>query len=187
MIQITAQEFVDMIEHRNGAAMAVGFNSITKATNVKTRNPFGRVLKKSRVAGIVNFAYEDAVNRQRLREDKPADFVAKRRQWGRRSGAWVLHNDKIYLTVKVQSTQEPEYLDEAHQPIHRDDLAPYFNSRGHAAAQNLEREIVTRDYDIRNITVIRMLGEEYVISHRQENPIVRDAALETQELALAAN
>lgn len=60
-------------------------------TGGKSNPFFGRVTKIAHVNGMINWLYENAVNKQRLREEQPTDdegaiepFIAEPRPWGKR-------------------------------------------------------------------------------------------------------
>lgn len=166
MEQITAQQFVNKILERPGAIILT-FTSTTEPKLKKTwTGP--KVYKQSTVNGIVNYNYQDAVNRQRVREGLSADFVSEPRTWGERvSGTpFILHNGQVYFTVKIQSTKQPVYVDAEGNTILVDELRPHFYAKSNSSRQGVEDEVVTRDYALGNITSLTLNGIHYILVHR---------------------
>lgn len=168
--QITVQQFIDMVLERAGAQIV----TITTATEPKLKrtNPFGVITKTSVVNGVINFNYQNAVNRQRGREGNDEQFTSAPRQWGQRieGTPFVEHNGQHYLTIKVEKTSAPpSYVDAMGQTVNHEDLMPHFyaSSRG-SGRQMVADEVITRDYKLANVTAIKMRGKTYMIIQRGE-------------------
>ncbi len=167
--QLTVQQFIDMVLERRGAQIV----TITTATEPKLKktNPFGVITKKSVVNGIIDYNYQAAVNRQRDREGNNEQFTAAPRQWGQKveGTPFVEHNGQYYLTIKVEKTDTPEYVDDHGHAVNHEDLLPHFyaSSRG-SGRQMVAAKIITRDYKLANVTAIKMRGATYMIVQRGE-------------------
>lgn len=163
---ITMQQFVDLILNRKGAQIV----TLTTATEPKLKrtNPFGTVTKISVVNGVINYNYQNAVNRQREREDKETDFVSQPRTWGQKipHTPFVEHNGKYYLTIKVEKCQSPTYVDSTGHEINPDDLRPHMYAQSSSSRQDLDKEIITRDYSLSNVTMATLSGVNYQIINR---------------------
>src|SRR5690554_7875233 len=57
---------------------------LKKHRDTKEPLPYKEVKKTSVINGVINFKYENSVNKQREREDSTADFIAEPRKWGTR-------------------------------------------------------------------------------------------------------
>lgn len=179
---LTTQELIDLIASREGKATILTLETCTELVAGKgklkaaARNEFGNsVFKFSVVNGAVNNNYERAVQRQQVREGQSGEFQAEARSWGTRHGAFVVHGDKNYLTLRVISTKDPVYKDADGQTIANERIHPFLSARGRSARQGVEEQIIVCDYNIKNITAVRFNGVRYQIVHRG-NAVVPTAA-----------
>lgn len=137
----------------------------------KTKNPYlGRVYKIARVNGIIGiWSYTNSVNLQRSREDKESNFEAITRTWGARipRTPFVAHKEKLYLETKVQKSSSVLYLDgkiaTKKQLTHINKFLQ--KKEGESRRQQVDKEIVLRDYDLNNITHLQLNGEVYEIEN----------------------
>jgi len=138
-------------------------NAETTPKMRKTDNPYVDVVKVSSVNGIINWIYEDAVNKQRSREELEPNFTAFPRKWGNRikGSPLVEHNGNYYLEMKVQSAQAQYIL--GNEEIAVSELIPYFYDRS-KSRQGVEKEVVLRDYALENIKSIKYAGQLIEIS-----------------------
>lgn len=153
-----------------------GFVTIQTLTEVKLeasgRAILGQVFKRARVNGVVNFRYANSVNRQRIREALAANFIAAGRKWGThvvgtpfivhvtKAGEW-----KLYLEVKVERSLGYEYLDAQGNEIPKEQVHFYLPQKSESR-QGVEKEVILRDYDVQNITGMRINGVE--VAQEQE-------------------
>ena len=160
---ITQPALVAMLSGIRGATFATLITE-TDSRLKKTGNPFGQVQKVSRVNVTLGFQYEAAVNRQRVREDAEADFQAMPRQWGNRiPGTFLVeHKGKLYLETKVERSLGCAYVDAKGRELTREEVEPFLPSRG-ASRQEVEKEILVRDYALDSIRSIACNGETYMV------------------------
>lgn len=151
---------------RVSQSMPIGMTAVTVPTLRKRKNPWaGRVMKISRVNGFINWRYTSAVNRQRTREHRKADFQAVERCWGTRlrDTPLIEYGDELYLDVKVQARQviytDTETLTEIPWP----DIKPFVPPIKKARRQRLNRDVILRDFNIENIAELRINGEVWRI------------------------
>lgn len=143
-------------------SMPIGMTTVTVPAMRKKNNPyFGHVAKISRVNGWINWRYAKSVNRQRVRERKRADFQALVRAWGMRveKTPLIKHGDALYLDVKVQQ-RHVIYIDtrsatEIPWPL----IKPFVRPPQKARRQNLDRDVILRDFKVTNIAELRIAGE----------------------------
>lgn len=168
---LTQAAMVEMLSGIRGATFATLITQ-TDARLRKTGNPFGQVQKVSRVNVCLGYQYEKAVNRQRIREDSEADFRAGPRQWGTRIPGtfFVEHKGKTYLETKVERSLGHAYIDSRGRQLTDDEVAPYLPARGENR-QEVEREILVRDYSLDSIRSIACRGETYLMMHDVTVPI----------------
>ena len=167
MIQITVQQFIDMVLSRAGAQIV----TIITATEPKLKktNPFGIITKKSVINGIINFNYTNAVNRQRNREGNEQEFTAATRSWGQKVAGtpFVEHNGQYYLTIKVEKTEKPEFVDPNGNTVNVEDLQQHFYASSRSSGRQMVADaVITRDFKLSNVTAIKMNGEQYMIVQR---------------------
>jgi hypothetical protein len=152
------------------AAQAVAITAMHEPAMTVRRNPFrGRVLKKSRVNGFINFRYESVVRKQQKREAQPAEFVAAPRKWGSRIRGCplVIHvSDQglhLYLELKLERA-ERLYFDKAtREPIDAKLLAPFLKKR-RPGRQHLKKQVELRDYRLDHISELRIAGTVHCVT-----------------------
>lgn len=159
MQTLNRQELLELLSNVNGTT----FVSLETRVNprLKSGNPFVNLEKVSKVCGAIGFNYQNSVNNQRLREDLKNDFKSEPRKWGQRvSGTpLVRHNNKLYLEIKVQSS-ESDFFDK-NQRINIDKIKPWEYTS--TSRQGLEKDVILRDYSIDNISRITINKKEYRI------------------------
>lgn len=148
---------------------AISIDVETEVRMRKTDNPYFGATKRNRVAGLIGFDYENSVNNQLGREEKTMDFVAQEHKWAKPTDSRnLLTNEastKLYLRLKVQSASHPVYSFNGRE-ISKDLLVPFIPITKKPNTQaNLDKEIIVRTYDMDNIKSVRMLGDEFVVTH----------------------
>ena len=154
---LTFDELRDSLLTFKGAVI-VTIHTDTVPTMNKTGNPYVGARKRSKVNGMINWIYECAVNRQRIREGLTADFQAYPRKWGQRIKGTPLveHNGKYYLEMKVQAANSVYYVGQ--QEIPSADITPYLRPLS-KSRQGVAKEIILRDYALENIRGVTYGGE----------------------------
>ena len=142
------------------------FATIVTETDARVRAacPLGRNVRKvTRLNVCLNHSYEAAVNRQRVREGNEATFEAAPRQWGKRIPGTTLveHNGKFYLETKVEKSLAREFRVDG-KIVPDDQVVPYLQSKG-GSRQDLEKEVIVRDFALDSIRHIVCKGEEFVV------------------------
>ena len=156
-------ELVRKLASISGACPVTFYTETIPKMN-KNGNPyFGRVIKRSKVNGMIEFDYSNSVNNQRLRENKEADFQAKQRSWGQHiTPTLIEYKGKLFVQIKIERTlDKPEYLYD-NVPIQKEKLEPWLVKSNKPESQGTEKEIMLRDYNIDNIRELH-LGGEFVI------------------------
>lgn len=179
MKTLSVVEFVEMLFELKRCAVV----SIVASPDVdllKTGNPWWDPIKKtwsirktSHVNGMINWSYQNAVNNQRMREDKPLNpdgsvehFVPLPRSWGERieGTPFIKHKDKLHsIELKVERSVEHHWYDSAGNEVPEDQVKPFYPKKSESSRQGVDKKIRLRDYKIDNIHTIRMNGEEYSI------------------------
>lgn len=152
----------------------IRLDSVTVPTMRKTGNPYvGRVTKRSTILGIIgNWIYEDAVNRQRQREGKKANFVAESPSWGTNEAGspYRTNRDSLYLNVKVERCLSTVLcLDGV--PATGDELAAiqtFIPAKTEAPKQALDKPIIYRSYKLESIVGLKIGGQEFRVKPRKE-------------------
>lgn len=163
MKAITQAALLALLSDIKGATFATIVAS-TDPKLKKTGNTLGPVRKVSRVNVCLGFQYENAVNRQRLREGSEPDFEADTRQWGKKiSPMFVEHLGKIYLETKVEKTLGHSFHDADGKEIDSKLVEPFLPARSKSTTQETEKEILVRDYALESIVSLSVRGEDYVI------------------------
>lgn len=173
---VSLGEFIMTLETARGARPV----TFTATTDARLRsNPFGQVNKRSRVNGMVNWNYQNSVNRQRAREDSTPDFEASPRKWGRRipKSPFVIHKGQLYMEVKVERSLNHQYVATDGQPLSDTDVAPFLPKRNsNKRHQGVEREVILRDYRVDHLDAITIDGEQLVINPATVAPTINRIA-----------
>lgn len=157
-------------------AQFVSFVSVTDPSMRKRDNPYSTARKVSLVNGTINWIYSRTVNRQRGREQKVMDFRALERKWGSRVKGTPLVSHvvadqgetRLYLEVKVERRTFLYFDPETHQRIDESLIEPFLKEPDPNPRQDLEREIVLRDYRLTSIAELTIGGEQYRIAPAAE-------------------
>lgn len=140
----------------------------------KTGNPYiDQIYKLSIINGVINWSYQGAVNKQRLKESQPLDgeglveyFEPAPRQWGTRipHTPLVEHKGRKYLEVKVENSRSEVrwILDDSTIDISL--LEPFLRQPSKSNRQQIEKEVILRDYALENIIGVQLKGVFYTIS-----------------------
>lgn len=165
MKSITEQALAEMLASIRGATFATIITE-TDPRLRKTGNTLGPVRKVSRVNVCIGFQYSNSVKRQQAREGREVEFEAQPRKWGMRIPGTVLvcHNGTLYLETKVERTLGHRYIDANGTEIPEEKVAPFLPARS-ASRQEVDREVIVRDYKLSSIVGIRVGGEDYLVSH----------------------
>jgi hypothetical protein len=162
---LTHTQFRDLVLTGGTEATFVTILAVTSpAWKSKRCELAGRVYKRARVNATLNWVYERAVNRQREREGKEADFVAEERQWGHKVSMtpFVQHGDKLYLSLKVHRTLSCEFFDViTGEVVPNETVYPLLRESQDGGRQNVSSPVIYRDYTLTNISEIRWMGELY--------------------------
>lgn len=157
MKTLTQQELVNTVKAIKGAT----FVTIETETLPKVIKGASPLVKRSRVNGVINFIYENSVNKQREREGSEKDFEAAPRTWGEHeTAAIVTHKDKNYLQLKVEKSQEPEYFSGGERLQKAVAEQILYQSKS-SSRQGVEKEVIVRTYKIESIRKITINGETY--------------------------
>lgn len=171
--KITKNQLFALLAVKNGAQI-VTFIARTDARLLKTGNTLGQVDKVSKVNGIVNFNYTNAVNNRREREAlkageaPPEPFVAHPRKWGSRLDGlpFVAHNGKLYLEIKVERSLDHQYV-QGSTVLSDEQVKPFLpKKKSNAEHQGVDKEIILRDYDMGNVEFITCGGTTYELVER---------------------
>lgn len=176
MPTMTRDNLVQIMQNRRGAFFATIVAETEPAVR-KTNNPYVGVKKISRVNGLLNWIYENSVNRVRIKENQPLDnngdvehFVSKPRKWGQRikreDGSitpLVEHKGKNYLELKVERSLGYEYRHNG-QIVDPTAIEPFLPKREEGARQEVDNPVILRDYSIENIVQITIDGIVYEIT-----------------------
>lgn len=170
MQHVSIPELRAIISARPGAQF-ISILARVDARLKKTDNPFGKVFKTSQVNGVIGFRYASAVNKQRAREFDPADgfefetFEPLPRKWGQRVGAFVEHNGKTYLEMKVEKSTVVKYETEDGREVTAAEIAPWLPKVSSSADhQEVEQQVILRDYAMESIVEMKVGGEVYAVS-----------------------
>lgn len=172
MKQITRAEMIDILNGIKGAK-PVTFefssppNMLAKSRINGQPNPFrGDINKVRKYNVIVNFIYENSVNRQRDREDKTADFVAGT-NWGEHTGdnrIIIENKDKQYVQCKLERVLDTHYEKISNGAMVDDAaLSEFFSDRKASAGQGVDDEILVIRILADNITAFTHNKERYEI------------------------
>jgi hypothetical protein len=174
MNNITKKIVETILSNCNKGTTTVSFISETIPSMKKRNNPFlDKVIKISNVGGMIGFNYENSVNNQLNREGKEGNFKSQSRKWGVKDSKFpfiIRHTKKgeteerYYLSVKVQQTNKfPTYINvENGEEIPYESIKEFLNKSYKPSTQNnVDKEVVERDYEISNLKNISIGGKKF--------------------------
>ena len=174
VMPVTLPEFRNRLESVVGAKM-VSIVALTdvKLTGGKGNSLQGRVTKRSYVSGVINWSYENSVNRQRVRESEGEAvdyFIPEPRAWGQRLHDTVKnrmlptveHKGEFYLELKVErSIRHQYYLDG--KPVDASVIEPHLPKKSESSRQELDKPVILRDYKLRSIENLTVDGTVFQV------------------------
>jgi hypothetical protein len=164
---VTTAELLEIIRAIKGATFA----TITLSTEPKMRktdNPFYGLVKKIATHNVcLNFIYENAVNRQRAREEKEKDFTAGQRVWGEHETAAIVWKNGVpYLQVKLEKTINTLYVSTVdNTPVDAAELATFLPEKSTNKSQGVDAPVLTISPKFENIVSAKIKGEEYIVKN----------------------
>ena len=176
MKTITRRKLADILASVDHA-IPLGFIALTDADAKKTDNPYGRILKLTRINAFAGADYTRSVNRALVKEGKEPTFVAKGRanQTERISPCLarkvVDGEDRFYLPVQIRHARKPLYLVQRARGLGRtmltavskEQVEPFLPVSRQPAQGGVESPVVYRDFRLDSITQISLNGEQYRI------------------------
>lgn len=154
----STQSIIDLLINFNGHSF-IGLTTLTDARAKKTGNPYGKILKKTKLLANIGFHYKNSLNNQAKREGKEIDFDIKPRRWGVRmeNTPLVKHNDKYYLEYKAENVQSVEYYTEQGEELTKEQVQEFLPKKSTSSTQKeLTKKIILRDVAIENILSLRI-------------------------------
>jgi len=154
----STQSIIDLLINFNGHSF-IGLTTLTDARAKKTGNPYGKILKKTKLLANIGFHYKNSLNNQAKREGKEIDFDIKPRRWGVRmeNTPLVKHNEKYYLEYKAENVQSVEYYTEQGEELTKEQVQEFLPKKSTSSTQKeLTKKIILRDVAIENILSLRI-------------------------------
>lgn len=166
---ISLQEFQEILRLIKGSKI-IGLTTITEP-RLKKGSP-ANIVKITRLNCIINCDYSSCVNNERVREDKAPDFIPNIRAWGDRltNSPFVSYVRKdgaheLYLEVKIQRVISVEYRQYG-KTIPFEQVKNFlYEKKSSADHQGVSKEIIWRDYNVKNIVSIDLDGCGYIIKN----------------------
>lgn len=165
IVNVNLDQLVKALMSITGPTPAT-FEAITDVKMNKTNNPYFNKVTKKQVSNVfINYSYENAVNKRRIKEGLEGDFVAQPRTWGQRvpGTPLVLHKGAYYLSARfLKNEPKIEYMLEgvATDKAVFETYLPA--SKPTVKSQDVEEPIIVRDFKIDTIQSIKFGGKTYV-------------------------
>jgi len=185
MKTVTVSEMIKIIREKT-----VGTSSITvdldspmdgKGKMRTTGNPFAGkgIVKRESLNGMIGYIYANAVNRIAGKEGKE-EREAKQHPWGDMDEKHLFRihrgNGKHYLSMMVKSTNVEGFFAPDGSMVNEDEIRRFIPEKKKSSTQDdLNGEVIARDYGMENIRAIRAFGEEYLIS---THPLIAETLAE---------
>lgn len=174
-MKLTASQVVDVMRMNiNGtAAVTVDLDSDMdgKGKMRTTGNPFAGlgIVKRETLNGIVGYDYSKAVNRVAAKEDKEARD-SKPHPWGDMDAKRLFRihrkTGEGYLTMKVQATTVHGFFKPDGTQVPKAEISVFIPEKTKSSTQqDLDAEVIARDYKLSNIQAIRGMGLEIELLH----------------------
>jgi archaeosine-15-forming tRNA-guanine transglycosylase len=158
------------MENNNGATF-VTFTAKTSPRMRKTNNPFNGVQKISRINGMLNFHYDNAVLRRLEKEGKSAEDFTKGESWhmpvmndGKLTPLCVKKTDPnaFYLRFMLLNILSTDYVMPDGRVIASSDLDPFMQKSDYSN-QGLDKPVLFLTYSLDSIEEITIGGETYKV------------------------
>ena len=177
-VKKTEVQLVEMFLKNRGAEIMTA-EMTTDPKLKRTGNPWakGQILKRSKVSGMINVKYENAVNNQREREGMERDFQSKGHKWGEglKGLPFKVHTlkdgtKKLYLQIMVlrclgvevainpetgeavKMDAKPIYFDnETGETVPYEKVKPFLPSKSKSKTQGTEKEIIWRTPELASL------------------------------------
>jgi len=197
--EISVIELSERLNVRKGAQMVTMIARTIPDLKGGKKSPLaGRLVEKqSRVNGVVNWSYENAVNNQRCREEKTLldphgqieHFISEPRRWGKRchGSAFVRHiptgkeEKRVYVEFKHQNSLGTQYFIDG-LPVDKDEVEPHLRDKDESSRQGVDKKIILRDYRISSIEYITFGGETLALKVTPEDESALYDELQNDEL-----
>lgn len=178
MIRMSIDQLKERLLTLRGASFATIISETEPDLVGGKKCPVAGVVKVSMVNICINFSYQNAVNRQRVREETPVDakgevefFEPEARKWGQRLHdslgkllPLVQHTPKgsnevlFYLEAKVERSIDHEYILNG-KKVADDVITPHLRKKVEGARQEVEKPVILRDYRLDRIRAIKLNGQ----------------------------
>lgn len=175
---IPESQLVEILSNQKGAA-PVTLSAMTDTKARKTGNPYKAIYKFAVVNGMIGVNYENAVNRQQVREGAvEGTFEAKARQWGEQvNKSLVVNGDKYYISIvnpkscKAKPRYYGQRTDGSLVRISSEIAKQFIPEHKKATNQGTDKEIVFRNYSLGNIRTVAIGGKKYRIAREATSPM----------------
>lgn len=185
---VTLEQLVEIIKGLEAAQKGTNFFGISQVTKKTTKKapeyPFvlsglknGKTYfaTVAQVNGQIGFDYGNAVNKQRDKEGKEADFVAKASIYNPVEGSTAFEelDGQLYLRYKPISTAKafsPKYLKASNpqatqfEMVDKAEVNQYITPNNTAMYQGVETAVEIRKISVSSIAAIKIGGREYMIA-----------------------
>lgn len=181
-IMTTRDELASLLlETESKGTTFISFVALTTPGMNKRGNPFwGKVTKRAYQNAQIGAIYENSVNSQRGREDKPQDFQSQGRSYGEGvsnehkktpapSRVIMQHETtgQLYMVVHILATYQTEYLwadtGETLTPEETLTLKTFLKKPKPSPSQSLEKQIKYCNYKWEGIQEITLKGIRYIV------------------------
>lgn len=116
------------------------------------KNELPKIYKIANQIVIVNKSYVKAVNEQRERENKAADFVAEAVKFsGPQTGCVFEYQNNHYVNAILLETIGSTYVTENLEPIELDQFKQFFSTAKTTSRQQVDEEIKVRKFKVDSI------------------------------------
>ena len=158
---MTRLELLERLQDLRGATFATLVVNVEPSIKCpKTSGMGGRIRKRSKVNVTLGFIYANSVNRQREREGNESDFQVNPRKWGERvkGTTLVVHKGQYYLEIQEEKVYETEYYLDGNL-VEKEIVKQYLKEPAPQPQQELEREVILRDYRLDSIESVTINHE----------------------------
>jgi len=192
---VTTEETIQILREKvkGTTAITVELDSPMdgKGKMLKTGNPFVAkgIVKRKNLNGIIGYIYSNSVNRIASKEGKE-ERDAKLHPWGDMDEKHLFRihrkTQKPYLSMKVENAHVFGFFAPDGTQIPDADIRPFIPEKSKSSTQeDLEGEVIARDYSMDNIKVIRAFGEVFCLSDNLTDAEKTDLTKKTAEVPAA--
>ena len=166
--------FFEQIGSKGAAVLSLTISTkkdlLKKGRETKGLQPFGFIKKVSTLNGLLNFNYQDSVNKARIKEEKNSDFTSQGNFFtpvfaGKKHKALVFHKEtgSPYLKLKLQKVVSTTSLDPKGNIVDTQSIQEFLPKVVTPQKQSLDKPVVCLTIGLDSIVSVTYNEEVFTV------------------------